>query len=124
MLHIPGLYIAYTETKGRGVFTAESIEADTTVEICPVIFVPKDQLKFLDQTSLYDYYFLWPDDNRVCLALGYGSLYNHDSNPNAEIIFDLEAETIVINSLRKIKAGDEICFHYLNDGSEEMPYWF
>lgn len=124
MLQIPGLYIAHTDKKGRGVFTSTLISEGDTIEVCPVIFIPKDQIEFLNQTSLYDYYFLWPDDKRVCIALGFGSLYNHDSNPNAEVVFDLESEQIVIKCIQKIDAGEEICIHYLGDDSKEKPYWF
>lgn len=124
MLQIPSLYIAETNEKGRGVFTAADIESEALIEMCPVIFVPKEQLEALDRTALYDYYFIWPDEKRVCIALGYGSLYNHDKQPNAEIVFDLESEMILIKAISLIKAGEEICFHYLGDGSTEMPYWF
>lgn len=124
MLHVAGLYIADSKGKGRGVFTAEYLQAGTIIELCPVIFIPQKQILALDQTSLYDYYFVWPDNERICLALGYGSLYNHDKNPNAEIVFDLEDEQIHVVALRNIDAGEEICFHYLGDDSKELPYWF
>ena len=124
MLHVPGLYITSTDDKGRGVFSATHIERDSVIELCPVIFIPNDQIKALDTTALYDYYFIWPDDERICLALGYGSLYNHDKNANAEVIFDLDQEMIIIKALRNIESGEEICFHYLGDDSKELPYWF
>ena len=124
MLHIPGLYIAHTDNKGRGVFTAEAVPRDAVIEICHLIFLPVRELELLDQTSLYEYYFEWPGDKRACLALGYGSLYNHSPEPNAEIVFDLETEQIIIKSTQAITAGEEICIHYLGDESQEKPYWF
>jgi SET domain-containing protein len=124
MLHVPSLYVSESNGKGRGIFTAEDLDAETIIELCPVIFIPKNQIHFLDKTTLYDYYFIWPDGERVCLALGYGSLYNHDKKPNAEVVFDLDNEMIVIKSISHISAGSEICIHYLGDGSVEMPYWF
>lgn len=123
MHHIPSLYIAQTETKGRGVFTAMAIPAGTSIELCPVVFFSAADKAHMDETALYDYYFVWPDGERFCLALGYGSLYNHDAHANAEVVFDLESEEIIIQAVRDIEAGEEICIHYLGDDSSTMPYW-
>ncbi|MBK8348499.1 MAG: hypothetical protein IPL08_13115 [Saprospiraceae bacterium] len=41
MHQIPGLYIADSDDKGRGVFTSIDISAGDTIEICPVIAIPK-----------------------------------------------------------------------------------
>jgi uncharacterized protein len=38
---LPFLFIAPTSLMGRGVFTSEDIEADTIVEIAPVIVMTK-----------------------------------------------------------------------------------
>lgn len=122
MHHIPGLYIADTEAKGRGVFTAQDIPDGTSIEMCPVVFFSVADRSHIDATRLYDYYFVWPDQ-RTCLALGYGSLYNHDADPNAEVIFDLASDQIIIQAIRDIEAGEEICIHYLGDDSRELPYW-
>ena len=125
MLHIPGLYIAHTDKRGRGVFTAEIIEAKDIIEVCPLIMIPKDQLATIHQTVLHDYYFLWPtDEGKACMALGYGSIYNHDFEPNAEVIFDLNTTEIVIQSLKTIDVGDEITIDYTGGIRESTRLWF
>ena len=52
---LPCLYIENHEGKGRGIFTQESIPADTVIEIAPVIVMPQADRKQLDLTLLHDY---------------------------------------------------------------------
>ncbi|NND05875.1 MAG: SET domain-containing protein-lysine N-methyltransferase [Saprospiraceae bacterium] len=125
MLQIPGLYVAQTLTRGRGVFTGRSIEPGSVIEICEVIFIPEEQLPLLDQTILYEYYFLWPDDSKAaCIALGLGSLYNHAPTPNAEVVFDLDETTLTIKSIQPIAAGSEICIDYQGGLRNAPELWF
>jgi hypothetical protein len=127
MLHIPSIYIAESEERGRGVFTSESIDNEDIIEICPLIFIPKEQLPFLDKTIIYDYYFLMPDDSEnACLPLGYGMLYNHSAEPNAEVVFDLDNNYIQIHCIQAIAAGEEIFINYQNvaDEDEKPKLWF
>ncbi len=127
MLHIPSIYIAESEGRGRGVFTSEAIAEEDIIEICPLIIVPKEQIPFLDKTILYDYYFLLPDDSeKACFPLGYGMLYNHHPKPNAEVVFDLENNFIQIHCIQDIEAGEEIFINYQNNTvDDEIPdLWF
>lgn len=125
MQHIPGLYTAESPARGRGVFTAHEVQVDEVIEICPVILIPGDQQALIDRTVIYDYYFVWPgDEGRLCLALGYGSLYNHAEIPNATITFDLTELTIVVIASQTIAAGEEIFINY-QGGVEKAPeLWF
>jgi len=126
MQHIPGLYISQTQDRGRGVFTAHEVNEGDMIEICPVILIPPTQLALLNQTALYHYYFLWPtEQNMSCIALGYGSLYNHSSGvPNAEVTFDLDEETILITATRTIDAGEEILIDYQGGIKNAPDLWF
>jgi SET domain-containing protein len=119
--HIPGLYIAETDL-GRSVFTAEKVSTDDIIETCPVILVPENEVQLIHSSVLHDYYFVWPAGGCV-IALGYGSLYNHSSNPNAKVIFDLDEDEIVIKAIRKIEPGDEIMIDYA-DGDQNHELWF
>ena len=51
------------------------------------------------------------------LALGHGSLFNHDSKkPNIVYTIDVSKLEIAFStSYRKIEAGDELCIHYGRD---------
>jgi SET domain-containing protein len=95
---------------GLGVFATEPIAVGEIIERCPVLRIPAAQLENLDATLLYEYYFAWDGDGGV--ALGFGSLYNHSSEPNAEYHKELEANVVVVRALTAIAAGEEITFCY------------
>ena len=70
-------------------------------------------MEVLDKTTLYDYYFLWGDDQKQCvIALGFGSLYNHFCPSNADYLMDFDELTIEIHAVRDIEAGEEITEDY------------
>src|SRR4051812_36887154 len=99
--------------RGRGVFARRRFAAGELIERAPVIVIPAQQIEFLDQTALYDYYFAWdptPDD--VAIALGYGSLYNHSYEPNAVTRKDFAERHIDFLACRPIEAEEEITINY------------
>ena len=126
MLHVPGLYILQTIEKGRGIFTMEELSNEDLIEICPIIKVPEGQLTHLDKTILFDYYFLWEEPGyRGCIVLGYGSLYNHNISPNADIVFDYSDSTVKIIANQSIVSGAEIFIDYTGSGlMKESELWF
>ncbi len=125
MMQIPGLYIAPSEGRGKGVFTAGGLDKGDLIEICPLLIVPPKQLAAIHQTFLHDYYFLWPEPKgSAAIALGFGSIYNHQSPPNAKVHFDLSNQTIEMHCISDISAGGEIFIDY-NDGDEKNDgLWF
>jgi hypothetical protein len=83
--------------------------------------VPDPGWKDLEKTALKDYYFAW-DDKSVAIVLGYGALYNHSNNPNADVEYLFEEQRLNFVALRDVRRGEEICFDYRTD---EMPeLWF
>ncbi len=123
MLQIPGLFIVKTENRGRGVFTSVTIETGDMIEICPLIIIPPNEVKSIHKTILHDYYFLWTEPAySACIALGFGSLYNHNAANNAEVFMDVETQEIEFRACKTIIAGEEIFIDY-NDGSKEAV-WF
>jgi SET domain-containing protein len=58
------------------------------------------------------------------IALGYGSMYNHELNPNANFILDLENMTIDIEAIQDIAAGEEITLNYHGEPGDESEVWF
>lgn len=125
MNQIPGLYISEIPKKGRGVYTSMDITSGDTIEICPVIIIPKLQLPIIHKTILHDYYFLWGEHMEDCaIALGFGSLYNHEVHPNANFILDLENNTIDIVAIQNISAGSEITINYHGEPGDEGDLWF
>jgi SET domain-containing protein len=125
MLQVPGLYIMETEKSGRGVFTSIDLSSGDLIEICHVIEIPAVELPVIHKTVLHDYYFIWGEDNKSCaVALGFGSLYNHAIQPNADFILDFENKTIEIMAITDIPAGNEITINYHGQPGDEEKLWF
>lgn len=122
---LPVLFIAQSETGGRGVFTSAAIEKDTIVEISPVIVMSGEERKILDQTSLHDYIFEWGNDQReCCMALGYVPLYNHSYESNCEYEMDFDHNMISIKTVSRIEAGQELFINYNGDWNDARLVWF
>ena len=122
---LPFLFIAPTEKMGKGVFTAEDIDAGTVIEISPVIIMGLQERKLLDQTLLHDYIFEWGDTKeQCCMALGYVAVYNHSYQSNCEYEMDYTQELISIRTVRKIVAGEELFINYNGDWNDAATVWF
>ena len=120
-----GIYVAPSDTHGQGVFAARAIEAGEVIEVCPILLFPKAQLPYIRQTVLDDYYFDWGEDGEwYALCLGFGSLYNHSYEPNAEYGMDFDARTIDFYCLQDISAGAEILINYNGDADNHSKVWF
>jgi len=126
MLHIPGLFIAETEDRGRGVFTSEELSVDDIVEVCPIIIIPEKDFAKIHESVLHDYYFNWEteDQKLLAIALGYGSLYNHSSEPNLTFILDFDQNQIVFKALKEIESGDELLINYEEGLKGKSVLWF
>lgn len=93
---------------GRGVFAARDIEEGETVELCPTLEVADADVS----GRLGDYVFRsGSNEENVILMLGYGMLYNHSSEPNAEYVEDEEG-WIAFVATRPVEAGDEVTIDY------------
>lgn len=122
---LPGLYIAKTKDRGRGVFCAHDISKGDLIEICPILKLKKAELKTIHKMSLHDYYFLWGEAKDIpVIALGNGSIYNHETNPNADFILDFDDESIEIIAIQKIEAGNEITINYHGEPGNTEALWF
>lgn len=118
----PYLYIDEVDGKGRGVFSREAIPADTVVEVSPVIVMPAADRQHLDKTLLHDYIFEWLDG--CCMALGFIPMYNHSYNSNCEYFMDYEDRTIMVKTVSRIAAGEELTINYNGDYDNRKKVWF
>ncbi len=122
---LSGIFVAPSPLGGRGVFTSEDIPEGSLIEISPVIVLPARDIPHIHATKLHDYYFIWGKKDRKCaIVLGYGSIYNHSYEPNAEYVPDYENKTLDFFALRDIKAGEEITVNYSGDPEGEKEVWF
>ena len=122
MSSLPFLYISSSPIGGRGVFTGAQIPAGTTIELAPIILLSATDRKVVHETHLHDYYFQW-DGDRAAIALGFGSLYNHSDEANAEFELDYAFKQIRFVALQDIPAGAEITTNY-RTGDPSMELWF
>jgi SET domain-containing protein len=119
------LFIDSSNGKGRGVFTNKAIKADTVIEVAPVIVMSAADRLLLDRTLLHDYIFEWGKmKDQCCMALGLVSMYNHSYKSNCEYIMDYETETIAVQTVRKIKPGEELTINYNGDWNDPAKLWF
>lgn len=125
MQRIPSLYVTQSDIQGRGVFTSSDIGEGTLLEICPVIVIPEKDVKTIHNTALHDYYYYWGEEEKeACIVLGFGSMYNHSSTPNAQCISDYDNKSFNYYTLREIRAGEEVTVNYNGDSGEERSLWF
>jgi uncharacterized protein len=113
------LEIRLVEGKGRGVFTTKNIKNGEIIERAPFIFIPGSDREFIDETALVQYYFFIAGGN-IAIALGYGSLYNHSSEPNSK--FEQIKDMMVFSARRNICRGQEITVDYTGGGQIDLGF--
>lgn len=93
-----------SNTHGYGVFAGKTLKKGEKIEECYII-VTKGGDKGLE-----DYYF---DANRkYAILTGFGIIYNHSNNPNADYTFNLKTKVATIKATKTIKKGEEIHISY------------
>ena len=113
------VYIRDTGTaRGRGVFAARSFAGGETIEECPVILLSGSFASIPDEVRkiLFNWGELADVPHAHCLALGYGSLYNHRNAANVQYAADAEARVLRFIAQRAIEADEELTINY-NDAS-------
>ena len=82
--------------------------------------------QLLDQTLLHDYIFEWQPDgqNLCCMALGWVPIYNHSYTSNCEYFMVYEDQSIYIQTIRDIEAGEELTINYSGTWNETKEVWF
>ncbi|HUR10360.1 MAG TPA: SET domain-containing protein-lysine N-methyltransferase, partial [Flavitalea sp.] len=112
-LMLPSIYVANTKEMGRGIYTSKPIMANTEIERSPVIVLSKKEREEVEKTLLYYYIFEWgPKSLQCCIGLGFISVYNHSYKSNCEYEMHFDEQTISINTIRAIKAGEELFLNY------------
>ncbi|MEN0002513.1 MAG: SET domain-containing protein [Bacteroidota bacterium] len=125
MQRIDSVYFAESARGGRGVFTANAIDAGSVIEICPVIVLSKKDRRRIHETKLHDYYFLWgEEEKKAAIILGFGFLYNHSYQPNAEYVPNYNDKTLTFYAKEPIAAGEEITVNYSGDPEGNHKMWF
>ena len=96
---------------GRGVIATAPIAKGETIEVCPVLTVDPDDANGVLADYVVD---LGDDSEGSALMLGYGSLYNHSEDANAEYVYESD-DAYAFMALRDIAAGEEITISYSDE---------
>ena len=115
------IYVARSPIHGLGIFANEDILKGEVFEITPLLDVVKSKEEDLGREFLYDYRFAYNKNGKttkLVLALGYGSLYNHSDDPNANWKLNEVLDMFEFYAVKDIKRGQEILIYY---GNKE--YW-
>ena len=116
MRKVAKVHVRRSPIHGRGVFAVDPLGRGSIVEACPALVLSVDDIR--DNGTLSFYVYDWGAE-RVALALGYGSLYNHSESPNAYAEIDHVRQMIIIKALRRIEADEEVTLNYGDDYPRE-----
>ena len=113
---------------GRGVFAKKTIKKGELVETCPIIEVSKHDTSNLKESILVTYFFYFgKNKEKLAMALGFGSIYNHSDKPNIRYKIKQKEEIIEFVAIKTINRNEEITFNYSdnqNSKNKKMPLWF
>lgn len=121
----PKIYVDVSRNKkmGRGVFAKDRISKGELIESCPIIVLPDYETSIIEQSYLVNYiYFFGRHKNKPCLVLGYGSLYNHSTHPNAVYKPKLGKQVVEFVAIREIEKGEELTVSYSKSPNTKL--WF
>lgn len=104
---------------GIGVFATQSIQPGELVERCPMVPL-SFRTNYHKDSKLYEYLYSNGEHNSesekhgypMCMVLGYGMIYNHQDNPNANWKFNWAENYTDLVAQRFIAKGEEIFTHY------------
>jgi uncharacterized protein len=122
------IYIKKSEipNAGRGVYARSDIKKNEIIESCPIIEVPEHDMSNLKESILVTYFFYFgKNKERLVVALGFGSIYNHTYKPNATYKIKHTERTLDFIALSDIKKDDEITVNYnYGNPKDNSPLWF
>lgn len=114
-----------TARKGLGVFALRDLKIGEIVESAPVLIFNSKQRKTLERTPLSHYIYPWRSTRGAALVFGYGSIYNHSFDPNADWKQNFRTQSMVYRAIKPIKKGEEILVNYNGEPDDTTPIdWF
>ncbi len=114
-LSSPSVYIKDTGIpKGRGVFASRSFQNGEIVEVCPVVVFHGSFAALPEEIKklVFDWGVLANMPGTHALALGYGSMYNHNNPANMQYIADQTESVLRFVAARDVLADEELTVNY------------
>ena len=104
--------------KGRGVFAGRNFAAGEVVETSPIVLLhgPYDSYPQEVKSIVFNWGSLCGLGDAHAIALGYGSLFNHDNPANTEYSADPANLRMQYRARRAIAAGEELTINYNDSG--------
>lgn len=99
------LIVKKSSTHGYGVFAGKRIKKGEKIEECYFLASRKGGDKALE-----DYYF--DAKGKSATFLGYGSIYNHSDEPNADYTINMKKRIATFKASENIPKGKEILISY------------
>jgi uncharacterized protein len=107
----------------KGVFATRDIKKGELIHSAPVLAYPNEEHKYIEKTRLADYVFEY-GTNHSAFLLGYGMMFNHSYQPNADYEISFEKHTFDFFALKDIKKDEEILINYNGDPDDDALLWF
>ena len=111
MLLISKLIVKKSPIHGYGVFANQDFQPGDIIEECYSLLADSKN------TDFKNYYFQAAD--KIAIPLGFGCIYNHSNQPNANYGFDVESSLIIFSAHLPIQRGEEILVSYGKSWFEE-----
>jgi len=99
------LIVKKSSKHGYGVFAGKTLKKGEKIEECYIIISRKGGDKGLE-----DFYF--DAKGKSAVFLGFGSIYNHSDDPNADYRISMTNHVATIKATTKIPKGKEIFISY------------
>lgn len=121
--------LGYSEIEGRGVFATDDINQGELIERCPMVPLGW-RMNYHKDPVIWNYCFTQFCPCEECknhgghflMVLGYGQVYNHQNENNAEIKFDMRHSIADVKAVKPIKKGEEIFVSYGKEYFNNRPY--
>jgi SET domain-containing protein len=114
-----------TKGRGRGVYALKNFSEGEVIERCPVLNLTPKERKHCSRTLLNFYMYPWRSTRSASLVLGFGSLYNHSYEPNADWKQNFHTNKMIYTATKPIKKGEEILINYNGEPEDKTPIdWF
>ncbi|MFN0182280.1 MAG: SET domain-containing protein-lysine N-methyltransferase [Aquabacterium sp.] len=129
-IQLPEVVVRDTGTPtGRGAYAGRDFAPDELVEACPVVLFNGSFGSVPDAVRklLFNWGHLAGTSAMHCLALGYGSLYNHANPANMRYEADAGLGLLRFRASRAIASGEELTINYnaVGGGSQSAEdTWF